>query len=233
MKRHRIKLAVLLAPVVLIGCTTSNGHVNYSMYEVQENVPHKIVSVVKASKRSFFWTSCSDLASEVVADLNNQAKALGGTALSQITFETYSDTRVSTPACITGWAWSMLYLLPEFGPWVQSASAEAYVVIDDNPQQKNIVTKIDKISDEENIPSHCASLVSGDAEKIVCGDSKDRVVQKWGNPTHVSYASNKWSYQSCMLEFKFGRLNNYGGDCELNKISNDSFEGSRIELKDN
>ena len=71
-------------------------------------------------------------------------------------------------------------------------------------------------------------MVIGDKDKLVCGDSKDRVIEKWGNPTSASPSLGQWRYDLCVIEFLDGKLNNYGGKCDFQKISNDSFEGHRI-----
>ncbi len=87
-------------------------------------------------------------------------------------------------------------------------------------------------SSKSNFNNACASITFGDNKKLVCGDSKDRVLEKLGQPDSVSPTHSQWRYGLCVIEFTKGTLKNYGGKCDLEKISNDSFVGDRIELND-
>ena len=87
-------------------------------------------------------------------------------------------------------------------------------------------------SSKSNSNNACASITFGDNKKLVCGDSKDRVLEKLGQPDSVSPTHSQWRYGLCVIEFIKGGLRNYGGKCDLEKISNDSFVGDRIELND-
>jgi hypothetical protein len=84
-----------------------------------------------------------------------------------------------------------------------------------------------------NSSEGCASTVVGDNKKIVCGGSKDRVLEKLGQPDSISPTYSQWRYGLCVIEFKNNLLQNYGGKCDLKKISNDSFAGDRIEIENN
>lgn len=222
-------------------CVTSVGKVDYTQYNMTnsklENVKRLNMSV-HSTKRSFFWSSCEDLIQSVLDDLNEQAKAFGGNYIDQIRFSTVDNPSTTTPVCETDWGWAVLYVAPVLGPWVKSASASGNVVFVDKFEleatKKRQNASASYLNNIQNIKvtSECSNLVIGDSEKLVCGDSKDRVLQKWGNPTSVSGSSKKWCYQNCIVEFYEGKVTNYGGKCTLNKIRNDSFnpKESRITL---
>lgn len=233
----RIFFAILLAILFVSSCTTSTGFVNYSDYNVLIGADsQQTIGVIRSTKRSFFWTPCSDLAAEAIADLYAQAKALGGSYITNVTYEGDNNARVVLPTCSTAWGWTVLYLLPEFGPWTMRVSAEAYVTRGNLPIANKTIQNLsqgnNQIKNSERIDAQisdqCARIVAGDDVKVVCGDTKDRVLQKWGNPSQISPSQNLWFYNQCSLLFTNGRLSNYGGNCNLTKISNDSFVGERV-----
>lgn len=224
-------------------CVTSVGKVDYTQYNMTnsklENVKRLNMNV-HSTKRSFFWSSCEDLVQSVLDDLNEQAKAFGGNYIDQIRFSTVDNPSTTTPVCETDWGWAVLYVAPVLGPWVKSASASGNVVFVDKfeleatkKKQSKFASNLNNIQNI-NMTNECSNMVVGDSEKLVCGDSKDRVLQKWGNPTTVSNSSRKWCYQDCIVEFTEGKLSNYGGKCTLDKIRNDSFnpKESRITLQE-
>ena len=94
----------------------------------------------------------------------------------------------------------------------------------------NLFPNTSNYNSKLNSNNGCASITIGDNKKLVCGDSKDRVLEKLGQPDSVSPTHSQWRYGLCVIEFSKGTLKNYGGKCDLEKISNDSFVGDRIEL---
>jgi hypothetical protein len=224
-------LFLSLSSIFTTGCISSYGNVDYTQHNISSSdMPNKRSTniTVKSSKRSFIWTSCDDLAKEAVVDLVNQAKSFGGTSVSHIKFENGGNLE-QTPVCESGLGWFLLYFIPGLGPWVQVSAAEGIVMKDD----KNLeIISAENKSYNSKQTNNCASIVSGDIHKLVCGDSKDRVIEKWGKPDSASPTLGRWHYGLCILEFTQGKLNNYGGTCELQNISNDSFEGNRIIISD-
>jgi antitoxin component YwqK of YwqJK toxin-antitoxin module len=71
---------------------------------------------------------------------------------------------------------------------------------------------------------NCSSSFSGEPIKLVCGDTRDRVIQKWNNPDKIENEGNILIYKNCLLYFKYGRLNYISKLCNLSNISFDSFK---------
>ncbi|APJ03682.1 hypothetical protein [Silvanigrella aquatica] len=230
----------LLAPLIFSSCITSVGKVNYNQYNMTNSIMKNSKNLnmrVQSTKRSFFWTSCEDLVQSVLDDLNEQTKEFGGNYIENIRFTTIDNPSTTTPVCETDWGWAIAYVAPVFGPWVKSASASGDLVYVDS-LNTNLSTLKKKSSETEPIVKvfdECSKVVVGNSEKIVCGDSKDRVLQKWGTPSSVSPSSKQWCYKKCLIEFNEGKLSNYGGNCALDKIMNDSFnpKENRIIIQDN
>ncbi len=210
-------------------CVTSYGTYDNEKLKVNSNI-NKISTkyVVTSSTRDFIWADCSELGDYLVKDLISKAKSVGGDSIDNLRFETGSGFNSKTPVCEKGLGWFLIYFVGGLGPWVQVSTAQANVIKYDldNVMPLHKETKLEK-TNKKNIVN-CASLVIGDKDKLVCGDSKDRVIEKWGNPTSASPSLGQWRYDLCVIEFLDGRLNNYGGKCDFQKISNDSFEGHRI-----
>lgn len=71
----------------------------------------------------------------------------------------------------------------------------------------------------------CRKPIVGNPIKLVCFDSKDRVLEKWGNPSAADPRADIWVYEGCQLKFSQGRLFSFLGSCPLTAIVNDSFLG--------
>lgn len=210
----------------MTSCISTNGSSDKTSSYIKNKNSYRTGQTVESVQRSFVWTSCDSLADEVILDLKLKANSIGGDSISNILFDKDGNFISNTPICERQLGWFIFYILPGLGPWVHVASAKADVIrFGNNPEESNETNK--------KVQSNCAPLVSGSKEKLVCGDSKDRVLEKWGNPSSASPSLGQWRYENCVIEFLHGKLNNYGGQCDFTQISNDSFIGKRIEISQN
>lgn len=218
----------LIITIFITSCVSSNGsNEKTSLYSYNNHSYQRTNISVESIQRNFIWTPCDVMADAVINDLKMKAKSKGGDSIANILFEKDGVYISELPVCEKQLGWFFLYILPGLGPWVQVASAKAEVV---RYSHSHTNPYISNKNESKSNTSNCASLVSGSKEKLVCGDSKDRVLEKWGNPTSASPTQGQWRYDLCVIEFLEGKLNNYGGKCDLSKISNDSFMGKRIEI---
>ncbi|WGL61394.1 hypothetical protein QEJ31_07290 [Pigmentibacter sp. JX0631] len=217
----------LMSLPILSSCISSVGSIDKSLpYSQNYNSIQETNLKVESVQRDFIWTPCNILAEDIINDLKMRAKNAGGDTITNVLFYKDGIFMSDIPVCEKQFGWFLLYFVPGLGPWAQVTRANVSRYIHSN-------NKSNYLNKSKNTTSNCASLVTGSKEKLVCGDSKDRVLEKWGNPTLASPSQGQWRYDSCIIEFLDGKLNNYGGQCDFSKISNDSFTSSRIELSQN
>lgn len=123
-----MRLALVLAAALLVGCTTSHGWVDYrelGVYSHENAGNRKFADIgpVAVRSRTFAWGNCDQLSKGVVIELLQIARARGGNTVYKILFE--GDNGLSAvPTCTTGWGWFVLYIVGGLGPWVQTSAAE-------------------------------------------------------------------------------------------------------------
>jgi hypothetical protein len=125
---------ILVGALFTTGCITTHdeGFVNYkAMGDVYGTKPQAIdyeeVGTMKDDASGFFWTSCAKVCKEAVMSLKDKSKDRGGDSLIDLSYRG-SDAQTKTPTCATHWSWAYLYVLPVFGPWVQTCEVEGVAV---------------------------------------------------------------------------------------------------------
>ncbi|WP_162549364.1 hypothetical protein [Halorhodospira halochloris] len=136
----------VLAGGVIAGCTSSSGFVNYDerqMYsgETAGNIEFLEIGPISANSRSFLWTSCHQMVTEVADELRAEAKEAGGNAIINVRWRDYdSGEWVRHPACTTAWGWSALAppVIGAVWPWAKRSGAEGIAVYADESQIEHL-----------------------------------------------------------------------------------------------